>query len=417
MKVSRRQFIQSCVGATCAISVGATVGTESALAAQNDEIPEYADWIDNDRFEDGGGVTCHDLQTAVEIAQFRLENMGQDIEPASLDPLALPYAFGSVAGSEIWSKLEVFGFSGAVLGATEISEDRSLQTQLNPEDVIARRHLLYRDVSVFLGPFDTDSFTAVVEENEDIEQSETDGIYTGVDQNALEYFFTWGEGYFIIAEDREPLEAVEQAGNGERPRRHEENDEFARLLRSAGHHEIVNAVQFQEGQNTFAEAEINVVDLSPYEDVTGYAVGNDVDFDGEEIDATVGLTYPSAGDISDDAIRTVGADATERDESRDDDYVRVSATFSGENWYYGNPFSETDNTASTPTPTPTPEVTPTPTPTPAETATSTPTATPEESTDTESSDGSGPGFGLLGGLAGLGGAGYLLKQRLNDTDE
>jgi hypothetical protein len=405
------------------MGLGTTASTGSVTATQNDEIPEYADWIGNDRFEDGGRVTCLDVQNAVEAAQFMLENMAQGIEQKPLDPLALPYVFGSTAGSGTWSKIAVFGFSAAILGAEEVSVDSSLPMQLTPEDVIAKRHLLFEDVSVFLGPFDTDSFDQTVEEDEDIEQLGADGIYMSGDQYALDYFFTWGEGYFIIGEDLDQVEAVEQVGNGERPRRHEENDEFARLLRSTGHHEIVNAVQFQEGQNTLDEVGIDLVDLSPYEDVTGYAVGNDFDFDGEEIDATVGLTYPTEGDIDDEAISAVGADATERDESRDDNYVRVSATFSGENWFYGNPRSETDSTASTPTPTPTPELTPTPTPTPtqtatpAETATSTPTATPGESTATESSDGSGPGFGLLSGLAGFGGAGYLLRQRLSDPDE
>jgi len=32
------------------------------------------------------------------------------------------------------------------------------------------------------------------------------------------------------------------------------------------------------------------------------------------------------------------------------------------------------------------------------------------------SDGFGPGFGIGGALAGLGGAGYLLKRRLEDED-
>jgi PGF-CTERM protein len=40
-----------------------------------------------------------------------------------------------------------------------------------------------------------------------------------------------------------------------------------------------------------------------------------------------------------------------------------------------------------------------------------------DSTSNESgSDGSGPGFGIVGALAGLGGAGYLLKRRVGATD-
>jgi PGF-CTERM protein len=41
----------------------------------------------------------------------------------------------------------------------------------------------------------------------------------------------------------------------------------------------------------------------------------------------------------------------------------------------------------------------------------------DDSSDTESSgDGSGPGFGVGGALAGLGGAGYLLKRRFDDEN-
>lgn len=78
-----------------------------------------------------------------------------------------------------------------------------------------------------------------------------------------------------------------------------------------------------------------------------------------------------------------------------------------------------------PTPTPEPTATPTPEPTPEPTATPTPedsdsetdtdtsgsgdeTATPEP---TESADGGGPGFGIAGGLAGLGGLAYLLRRQ------
>lgn len=46
--------------------------------------------------------------------------------------------------------------------------------------------------------------------------------------------------------------------------------------------------------------------------------------------------------------------------------------------------------------------------------------TGESANDTEtensSSDGSGPGFGIGSTLAGLGGAGYLLKRRFDDED-
>jgi len=70
--------------------------------------------------------------------------------------------------------------------------------------------------------------------------------------------------------------------------------------------------------------------------------------------------------------------------------------------------------------TPTDEDTPDETPTdetPDETPTDeTPTdeETTARETETEEADGDGPGFGITAGLAGLGGAGYLLKQRLGD---
>jgi PGF-CTERM protein len=38
------------------------------------------------------------------------------------------------------------------------------------------------------------------------------------------------------------------------------------------------------------------------------------------------------------------------------------------------------------------------------------------SSDNNTSDGSGPGFGVGGALAGVGGAGYLLKRRFSDED-
>lgn len=85
---------------------------------------------------------------------------------------------------------------------------------------------------------------------------------------------------------------------------------------------------------------------------------------------------------------------------------------------------------STPTPeptaTPTPEPTATPTPEPTATPTPEPTATPASGmddtetpveTETPSSDGNGPGLTVGSGLAGLGGAAYLLRRRLRDDEE
>lgn len=66
---------------------------------------------------------------------------------------------------------------------------------------------------------------------------------------------------------------------------------------------------------------------------------------------------------------------------------------------------------STPTPTPTPTSTPTPTPE------ETPAESDDSSDDTDSDDGFGPGFGLFSGLAGLGGAAYLLKRYDDGDDE
>jgi PGF-CTERM protein len=41
----------------------------------------------------------------------------------------------------------------------------------------------------------------------------------------------------------------------------------------------------------------------------------------------------------------------------------------------------------------------------------------DEPVDTEASSADGPGFGVATGLAGLGGAGYVLKRRLAGDDE
>jgi hypothetical protein len=76
---------------------------------------------------------------------------------------------------------------------------------------------------------------------------------------------------------------------------------------------------------------------------------------------------------------------------------------------------ETPTDTDTPTDTPTETATPTDEMTDTQTDTDTPDETPDE-TETEEADGGGPGFGITAGLAGLGGAGYLLKQRLGDEE-
>lgn len=432
-ETDRRTFLRSSAVAACGLGVASTA---NALPTTQTDIPEYADWIDDEVLRESNpdsadGVVCIDVETTIDLLEF---STGQDQdENLILDapPSALPYVAASFLAAFSWNAtLSQWGIAKHVLGAERIFNQENSTVEVNPDTVPSDRHLVYGNPSVYLGSYDTDAIETAVEETDGVEESDTAGIYRGATSFDEAWFFTWSEDVVIVADEIESIERIQAAGNGERPRRHEEDPTFARLLRNGGDRELVELSRNESGQAQYSQVDLEGIDTTPYEDdLFGFVAGNDIDIAGTEIDATVGIVHTALDDIDKADIERLGADATERDERRDGRFVAVTMTFSGDNWFYGIDPDElrggsTPTSTPTPTATPTPTRTPTPTPTPEATPTTTATATSDDmSTPTadddegSSSDGGGPGFGLLTAATGLGGASYLLRRRLDENDE
>jgi hypothetical protein len=432
-ETKRRTFLRNSAVAVCGLGVAASP-TAGALPADQNDVPEYADWIDDEVLREANpdsadSVVCIDIETIIDLFEFTSELDQDEDLTTDTPPSGLPLVAASLLAGFFWNATLVqWGIAEHVLGAERIFDQQNSTIEANPDTVPSDRHLVYGNLSVYLGSYDTDTIETTVEETDGVTESDTAGIYTGATSFDEAWFFTWSEDAVIVADEIETVERIQAAGNGERSRRHEEDPTFARLLRNGGDRELVELSRNESGQAQYSQTGPEGIDTTPYEDdLFGFIAGNDIDVGGREIDATVGIVHTSEDDIDEADIERLGAGTTERNERRDGAFVVVTMTFSGDDWFYGADPDElrggstptaTPTSTPTATPTSTPTSTPEATPTTTATATSEDTATPMSDDDEgSSSDGSGPGFGLLTGATGLGGASYLLRRRLDENDE
>lgn len=273
-ETSRRTFLRNATVAVGGVALAsqASVGT---AAAQDGDIPEYADWVGDELLAEvsttqtAESVVALGMPTAIDVLEFLQggDNSLTDEIEGELPPSSITFTYISITAAFSWATLDQLGIALEVIGdegfTGEDSDSEMFDFDAEPP---ADRQLAFGGVSVYLGEFDTDALQTAVDEQDGVEETETDGIYTGENNFNSSRYFAWDEDSVIIADSVETVERVQDVGSGDSARRYEEDDQFAELLRAGGNQEVVEISQSEPDESQFDQLSINGVDTRPYEE-------------------------------------------------------------------------------------------------------------------------------------------------------
>jgi len=370
---SRRQFIRSsaaALGATGVLRAG--IGRQMGAAQEAGEIPDYAEWI-----PDGETVLNEQGELVVGTYTFdALVELFGEVSAGDQRPLQFEPFLYTASMIRIWPILTRIDLADQILGSLNESGSAA---EVDRSEIPADRHILLGRTSVYTGSFDTDAIAQTVEES-DAQETEFDGVYE-YDNTAV---IAWGDGYFIQGNTQgvDQVAAIRNTGDGDRQPRHDSNDEFQQLL-GAVDHSTQTLIRRTDDDTLSTDRYSGSIDHSPLAGATSYIGTLSYDVDTTEFDATTVIRYPDQGSIDPDQISEMVTNERSQEITRDGRTVRVTARYASEDVDFD--VSNDQNGANN---------------------------TDQDSEN--SSDGSGPGFGLVTGLSAVGGAGYLLSQRLGD---
>lgn len=403
---SRRQFIGSSAVAL-GVAGGLGTGITSGFGAvQDGEIPAFAEWIPegeiilNQQGELGMGTYTFESQ----LELFGEVSAGGQ-RPFQFEPFV--YTAGMI---RLWRALTVTDLAEPILGSLN---DAQSAGDVDPSGVPAERHLLIDRTSVYTGSFDTDAIAESVQ-NSDATETQFDGVYEYPNTAVI----AWGDGYLIQGDSQnvEQVAAIRNTGDGDQTARYENTPDLEQLLRAVDH-SGQTVLRLTDDGTLSVDQYSEVIDHSPIEGATSYVGTLGYDVEATEFDATSVLLYPDEGSVDTELISGIITSELSQEITADGRSVRVTARYDradvgfdiddsddstdGEDGIDGDDSTDGDDTSD-----------------------GTDGSDGEDgmdgqndsnSTDGEdSSDGSGPGFGLMTGLSAVGGAGYLLSQRLGD---
>lgn len=399
---SRRQFIQSSavvLGATGVL--GAGIGQQPG-GAQENGVPGYAEWI-----PEGEGIL--NQQGELEIGTYAFDTQIElfgEVSPGGQQPLQFePFVYtASMLG--LWRALTVVDLAEPVLGSLN---DAETAEEADPSGVPADRHVLIGRTSVYTGSFDTDAIAEAVQ-NSNTEATEFDRLYEYPESGAV---IAWGDGYLIQGDTRsvEQVATIRDAGDGDQPARYENSTELAELLAAVDH--SGQTIVRLTGDGTLSTDQYSeAIDHSPLEGATSYIGTLGYDIETAEFDATTVVRYPDQESVDPDRLSEMVTNELSQEVTTDGQSARVTARYARSDVGFDIEDDESDdgddqngddsgNDSDSGQ----------------DDQTMDDSDTNDSEDDSESSDGSGPGFGLVTGLSAVGGAGYLLSQRLGDDSE
>lgn len=417
---SRRQFLRSSAAAVGTGVVGIGLSQQRGVAQEIGEPPEYAEWIPqgDSILNDVGELDIGTYTFDEQIELFGEVSAGED-QPLQFEPFIYT---ASMLGA--WRALSLTNLADPVLGSLNSVSDA---TEADPSGVPADRHVLVGRTSVYLGSFDTDAIQQAVEDS-DATETEYDGVYEYPNTAVI----AWGDGYLLQGDNQnaqnvEQVAAIRNTGDGDQQPRYESSPELQELLTAVDHTGQVIFRYTDDGTLSTGEYSQSI-DHSPLEGATGYIGTLRYDVDATEFDATTVVRYPEGASIDTDKVGSIVADEHLEEITQDGRSVRVTASYDrsavgfdpsdgddgddgtdGEDGDDGTDGSDgqdgddgTDGSDG-------------------EDGGDDGQDGSDDGTNTndssESSDGSGPGFGVMGAVSAVGGAGYLLSQRLNDSSE
>jgi hypothetical protein len=322
-------------------------------------------------------------------------------------------------------------------------------------------------IAVATGSYDPGALASALDQGP-LEPSDTSGVYVGDDprfggtQQDVQVAVTWSDQYIISGPSVALVTTIAATGAGNRPRLHEQNGDLARQLSAAGNGPFTTTSYSPSGTLQINQENTFFVDYSPIENVTlkGYSQSTTTDLAAGEINAISTFNHPSSGDASESALSGVGEGAAERSVSSDGRYVTIESVYRGEIPAQEDDTSDDSSSDEDSSGDGTSDDSSSDEDSSGD-GTSDDSSSDEDSSgdgsddsssDSDSgstdgsgsesdssgddsgssddggsggssddgsgsSDGGGPGFGLVSALSGLGGAGYLLKQRLDDGSD
>jgi hypothetical protein len=333
--IRRRGFLRASAAAVSLAGFGVAGGTgltgETLGSVQAGDVPSYADFVPaDDRFLSENGaiqVTGVDIESFIEISQAE---GSQEFEttPFQLEPLVLGSLF---IGAE-FSRLDQLGLGEAlpiVATGGQPPEDGEIP------DFQTDRLTGVGDVAITSGSYDTDTIAAAVEESE-LTESDTPGIFVGPDptvggtQQDQSVAITWSSAYVITGPSVDLVVAAEETAQGQRDRLADQNQGFATQLAAAGASDFTSTRFSPEGEIQVEEPD-SFVDYSPIVEsqVQGYTHSHVVELENDVWTATTVLSYPSTDAVDVDALSGVGSMADERSLSSDGRFVTVESSYAG----------------------------------------------------------------------------------------
>jgi hypothetical protein len=333
--IPRRGFLRSSAAVASLGALGVTGVTPTwGSAVQSGDVPAYADFVPaDDQFLSETGVLQFqsiDVDAFVDIITFQEEtgdNDNQDetipfqLSPQPVSLFTAAFHFSLLNGLGLGEEVPLAGLSG----------------QEPPEEVPDTRTdrvSVVGDVVFDIGDYDADALVTAVEEA-GLTESDTAGVFTGPDPRGggnqeQTVAIALSSDYLVAGGNVESVQTVVETARGNGSRLHEQNSDFARLLADTGDGAFVT-VRFATGGGPLPTPDggfLNI-DYSPIEQATlqGVAQSNVYDLDAMEVSATTVFSHVSTDDVDESALSGVGASAAERSVSRDGRFVTVESLY------------------------------------------------------------------------------------------
>ncbi|WP_436909196.1 hypothetical protein [Halosimplex marinum] len=339
MTVDRRTVLRTgaalaSVGGIAGVSTGDTDGRagrslDGAARARQGSVPEYANWIP------APSAVSDPQSVGVAYSATTEAALGPDSEEAPSDPmLANPATLGG-ASTLTWLGLGQLGIHEPVIGPTPEEGER------DPADVPTERTLVVgseTNTTVYLGSFDAGAIRAAVDAGS---FSEASGELYAHDEQ--ERFLTWNDRAVVVGNSQSLVEAVRAAGTGEGSRRHEADDDWAWLLRTAGSGGLTCAILGEGGPAQVGQGGSgdSPMDFSMFEGSRGVAQTASVE-GGALARASAAVVYPSADDVAVDRLESaLGTAADDTALTSDGPRVTMAATYDGSQVGDGAPSAAT----------------------------------------------------------------------------
>lgn len=354
VNVDRRAFLQLSAGATLggvAMEPGSADRTRARAAdsgrqqtrrsRQDEGLPEYANWVSNLVLDnnDSVRVSSYHIPTLIEL-QARTQQRSQttatsgtqpdsdtsgetDATPdISYPPMSIGAVLASFTASSNWFTLSELGIANQIIGQ-ELPAGGQIALPDGP--IPARRTILYDDIQIYLGSFDTTALEETATERTTFQVTDAPGVYA-VDIPGGQSFITWTDSHVIIAPDKRTVTDVQGVGvDGAAPRRHETNEAFNRLVREIGTANIVEIVQGQ--QQEFGQLDADTINVDAFQGAQGFAIANNFNLSEQVVGSTTLLYYQDEAAVSQAPIDLFTERPTDVSEQQDPDepWVTVEA--------------------------------------------------------------------------------------------